>query len=343
MTPDWRTAGTRLLSWQRVLLLTHDRPDGDALGSLGAMRAVLNALGRATVACVYGAIPARYGFLEQQAPFSLLPRLPAHELDQQFDGILIMDTCSWSQLEPAGAFLSASRLPRIIVDHHSTRDDLTGASPEALYLINPAAASACTMLYEWCQAMNWPVPPDAAISLFTGMATDTGWFRFPSTDPRTLHAAADLLAQGPGPDIMYARLMDSYSLQRLRLLGVALSTLELREGGRIAIMHLTPEAFVHAGATGSDTEDIVNEPLRSREVIASALLIDQGDGKIRVNLRSKSPEVVGYEVDVAGIAARFGGGGHQRAAGARIQAPLNTALNEVAAAMSDVVRTSIGK
>src|SRR5690606_23713150 len=118
----------------------------------------------------------------------------------------------------------------------STYDDLTGRSAEVLHLIDPTGSSVCSLLYEWCAAMGWPLPPDAQVALFSGMATDTGWFRFPNTDPRTLRAAADLLAEGLRPDIMYARLMEAYSVARLRLLACALGTLKLHAEGRVAMM-----------------------------------------------------------------------------------------------------------
>lgn len=337
---EWKNAGLRLLEWQRVLLLTHDRPDGDALGALGAMRSVLHALGRRATACVYGEIPIRYEFLEKSAPFSVLPPTAPGELDRQYDGILIMDTCSWAQLEPAGAFLSATRLPKMVVDHHATRDDLSAASPETLYLIDPDASSACAMLYEWCGVMGWPMPSDAAVALFTGIATDTGWFRFSNTQERTLHAAAALIGAGLRADLMHARLMHSYSVARLRLLAAALGTLELHAGGCLAVMHLTREMFAAAGAKPSDTEDIVNEPLTSREVVASVLLTDQGEGCIRVNLRSKSPEVAGCDVDVAQVAARFGGGGHCRASGARVPGALGEVRERVVAAMGEAIQSA---
>jgi phosphoesterase RecJ-like protein len=331
-------AGERLMQWRRVLLLSHDRPDGDALGSLAAMQAILQGLGRSATAGVYDDVPERYEFLASHAAFSRLPVTAAAGFEAEFDGILILDTCSWSQLEPAAAFLRSTRLPRLIVDHHTTRDDVSSANAETDYLIDASASATCTMLYEWATAMRWPIPEAAAVALFAGIVTDTGWFRFPSTDPRTLNAAAALIATGLRPDIMYARLMDSYSLARMRLLGLTLETMQLVAGGNVAVCHITPEMFARSSTSPADTEDIVNEPLRSREVIASVLLIDTGDGRVRMNLRSKSPEIVGYELDVAAVASSFGGGGHGRAAGARVNAPLSEVMPAIINAMTQAAR-----
>lgn len=335
---DLRQAGNLLTSWRRVMLLSHDRPDGDALGALVGMRDVLNGLGIEATACVYDVIPVRYAFLESHRPLPLLPSGEPAAIDAQFDGILIMDTCSWSQLEPPAAYLRATRLPKLVIDHHATRDDLTASSVEAICVSDERASSVCVMLHEWCVAMGWSVSPVAGLAFFSGMATDTGWFRFSNTDARTLRSAGALVDAGLRPDLMYAQLMDSYSVARVRLLSEALATLQLHADGRVALMCITPEMMARAGAGAPDTEDIVNEPLKSRDVVASVLLIDMGDGRIRANFRSKSPEVVGYEIDVAAVAAGFGGGGHRRAAGARIAQPLEALIPQVVSAMGTALQ-----
>jgi phosphoesterase RecJ-like protein len=330
-------AGALLMSWGRVLILSHDRPDGDALGAMGAMSAILQALGKTARAGVYEMIPARYQFLEESCTFSSLPAGSAHTLELDFDGILILDTCSWAQLDPVSDFLKVTRLPKLTVDHHATCEDLAGAGT-AHYLVDAKASATCTLLCEWAEAMAWPISQAAATALFTGIVTDTGWFRFPSTDPQTMRAAAGLLERGLRPDIMYARLMDAYSTPRVRLVASTLATMQLHAGGRLSVMQLRPEMLAQAGATPGDTEDLVNEPLRSREILASVLLVDLGDGKIRVNFRSKSPEIVGFELDVATVAGRFGGGGHRRAAGARVNGTLDEVLPRVIAAMSELFK-----
>jgi phosphoesterase RecJ-like protein len=303
------------------------------------MRAILRELGREATACIYDAVPARYQFLIADEPMLLLGQIPAAELDA-FDGVVIMDTCSWTQIEPAAAFLRTTRLPKLVVDHHATRDDLDAGGPPTLYLIDEQASATCTMLFEWARAMDWPLSPAAVAGLFAGIVTDTGWFRFPSTDPRTLQAAAALIADGIRPDVMFARLMDSYSLARTRLLALALGAMQLVAGGRVAITAITPPMFAQAGANATDTEDIVNEPLRAQAVMASVLLIDLGDGKIRVNFRSKSPEIAGCEIDVAAIASQFGGGGHRRAAGARVSGTLEQVAPQVIGAITQAVESA---
>lgn len=324
---------TRLLtSWQRTMVLSHVRTDGDALGAMGTMTRAIEAAGRVATALVFEEVPPRYRFIEELFGFHRWPVDQVAELDGRFDGILILDTCSWQQLEPAASYLRTSRLPKIVVDHHATRDDLSGGRTADVYIIEPAAASTCVLLYQWLGEADWPIDAEVAEALFAGMATDTGWFRFSNTDPATLRAAAALIEAGVQPDLLYARLYASHSPARIRLMGEMLSTLTLHEGGSVAVMSLTPAMFERAGAVQTDAEDLVNEPLAAGPVTVSILLTDTGSGEIRVNFRSKSPEVCGRNVDMAGLARQFGGGGHRRAAGARIKGSLEAVRERVTAA-----------
>jgi hypothetical protein len=138
-------------------------------------------------------------------------------------------------------------------------------------------------------------------------------------DPhRVLAAAGELIAQGVRSHELYMQLFQRDPPRRLRLLAAALNSLELLADDRLALMTLTSAAFDNTGATPADTEGIVNEPLRIGSVVVSILFVDQGDGIVRVNFRSKPPQEEGDpDIDVAAIAQSFGGGGHRRAAGAR--------------------------
>lgn len=327
-------AGRRVEGWARTMILSHDRPDGDALGAMAAMKRVLQATGRQAAAFISGDVPARYEFIHAVGRFERWqPDQPAG-IDSRFDGILILDTCSWPQLESVADYLRVSRLPKVVVDHHPTRDALSVNGTEDVYAIDDTSASACGLVFEWCELMGWPIDHGAGEAIFTGMAADTGWFRFSNTDGRTLRAAASLLEScGLRADLLYARLNASHSSARLGLICQALSTLEFHADGTVAVMELTREMFEKAGAQPEDAEELVNEPMNARSVWSTVLLTDMGDGLVRVNFRSKSPELIGRNVDVSAIARRFGGGGHHRAAGARIPGALVDVRSQVIAAM----------
>ncbi|GMU23367.1 MAG: phosphoesterase [Phycisphaerae bacterium] len=334
---QYQQAGQRLAGWTRTLVISHDRPDGDALGAIGAAGRVIESQGRQAAACTYGPVPPRYQFIETACGVSLWQPEQSAPLDDRFDGILILDTCSWNQMEPIAAALKSCRLPKVIIDHHATRDDLTGQDSDDLYLIDATSASACGMVHELCRVMGWALDEAARDALFAGMATDTGWFRFSNTDARTLAAAADLVQQGVRPDVLYARLFETHRPARLHLKREMLDTLQFHADGKLALMWLTRPMYLLSDATAADAEELVNEPLNVGSVIVSVLLSESEGGRIRVNLRSRAPEVAGRDIDVAEIARRWGGGGHRRAAGARIEGKLDEVRDLVRQAALDAL------
>jgi len=323
---EFRKAATCVTAWKRPLLLSHTRPDGDALGSLLAMRGFLRATGSDPLAVLYAAIPDRYAFCQHQDP---LPVLGSDVLEKDLaraDGVLLLDTCAAAQIEPVASWLAASRLPKVAVDHHVSRDELAD-----VYLVDESAAANCLILYQWALAAGWRISHETSGHLFMGLAMDTGWFRHSNTDARVLSAAADLTTRGAVPHALYDQLFNRETPGRIRLLGAAVGTLELHAGGRLGVMTLGADAFHQAQAGRGDTEDIVEVPLRIASVYVSVLLVEQeGEGLVRVSLRSRAPECEGdLDVDVAAAAQRLGGGGHRRAAGARIPGTLHDARRRV--------------
>jgi bifunctional oligoribonuclease and PAP phosphatase NrnA len=329
-----KRAGNRVAGWGRTMILSHDRADGDALGAMAAMKRILQGIGHQATSFVADAVPARYEFVNDIGQFQQWQPGDPAKIDALFDGILIVDTCSWPQLESVADYLRATRLPKVVVDHHATHDTLSANGTDDVYVIDPTSASACGLVFEWCEAMAWPIDCRAAEAIFTGIAADTGWFRFSNTDGRTLRAAAGLLERcGLRADLLYAKLNASHSPARLSLVCQALSTLEFHAGGRVAVFELTREMFEKAGANPNDAEELVNEPMNTRSVWATVLLTDMDDGLVRLNFRSKSPELIGRNIDVAAIARVLGGGGHHRAAGARLPGRLADVRPQVIAAI----------
>ncbi len=327
-------AASHVASWRRPLLVTHEKPDGDALGSLAAMRALLQSQGLQPTALLFDIIPARYELFRRFPAISILGRdLQLSDLDA-FDAVIVLDTCTYTQLRPLADWLRAAPKPKLAVDHHATRDDLAD-----FHLIDESAAATCLILYEWAIAANWPIEANTAQAMFIGMATDTGWFRHSNIDHRVLAAAADLVTRGVRPPELYEALYLRESAARVRLQCAAVATLELLAADRAAVMTLTRRAIADAGATAADTEDIVNEPLRIASVVASVLLVEDDNGEVRASFRSKPPHEprasahnlvresvlapIQPDIDVAALAQTFGGGGHKRASGARITGSLD--------------------
>jgi len=321
-------AASLIESWRRPLLISHVKPDGDALGSLAAMRALLALRGIPADTVLFDPIPDRYAAFHRYDPMPVYGDAMQQSDLNAADGVVLLDTCSYNQIHPIADWLKTASVPKIAIDHHITRDDLADR-----YVIDEKAAAACLILFDWAQALGWEISDDCAEALFIGIAMDTGWFRYSNTDHRALVAAAILVGRGVRPNELFQRLFQCESKQRVRLLGAALGSLELLARDRVAVMSLSVDAMSACGASRLDTEDIVNEPLRIGSVVVSVLLVEQEDGLVRTSFRSREPFTDGksagsaphepvIDVDVAKIAATFGGGGHARASGARIKGTL---------------------
>ncbi len=308
----------------RILVTSHWRPDGDALGCVVALRETLRGLGKTVLAGVPDDVPGRYKFLEASESLPNLARAADPIGGFAPDLVVIADTSAKAQVEPIWPALQAAPAPRLIVDHHVTHD-----IPAATELYDTSAGATGLVLFDWFAAAGWQVNPVAAEALFVAMATDTGWFRFASADARMYRAASGLIERyGVQPNLLYQQLYMNESPNRARLLGGMLGSLQMHAGDQLAVCAITREMFAASGAAYWETEDLINEPMRIGSVRVTVLLIEEPDGKVRMSLRSKD------SVDVAAIARRFGGGGHQKAAGARTAGPLETTRSEVITAVS---------
>lgn len=331
---QFRRLAERVGRWRRPLLLTHRRPDGDALGCVDAMARILRRAGAEPLALLYEPVPDRYGFL--------LPDLPPPEADVAAradafapDGVLILDTCSFAQLDPMADWLRAgggADLPKVVVDHHVTRDPVADDG-----LVDESASAAALILFDWATAARWPIDGDIAQALFVGLATDTGWFRYSNTDARTLAAATRLVERGAQPHTLYDILYNQEPVERIRLQAAAMTSLELFCEGRVAVMTLSAEAFQAARAKPAHTEDVVNVPMQLRGVVVSVLITDGGKGVVRVSLRSRAPGPGVPDLNVAHLAASIGGGGHARAAGAQVEGDLESVRRQVVVRLREIL------
>ncbi|MCD4699795.1 MAG: DHH family phosphoesterase [Phycisphaerae bacterium] len=300
---DFQTIVERLGSAGTFLVLTHARPDGDGLGSMSALASAGKAAGKVVHMLVPDTIPPRYGFLFEDAP-------PAgadgfEKLVDESDLVVVVDTCAFAQLDGLEKSLRARREKIVVIDHHATRDDVG-----AVQWTDTSAAAVGVMVVEILETLAWPVDERLAEALMTAIATDTGWFRFSNTDSRTLLAAAKMLERGARADLIYKKIYQSDRPERLRLLERMLASLELHCRDRLAVMTIRRADFDRTGARADETDNLINEALRLKNVEVAVLLVEEPDC-VRASLRSR--EVV----DVSSVAARFGGGGHARAAGLR--------------------------
>jgi len=297
---------------RRPLVVSHRRPDGDALGALAGFALTLQELRLEPTVALYEPFPPRYANLADLVDWRRCDQdqnRQAASLAAACDALVILDTCTFSQLEPIADFVR--RAPRtLVIDHHPTRDDI-GTRAGDLRIYDESAAATCVLIAEWVRAAGLPLRSPVAAALFTGIATDSGWFRFSNVDARTLRVAADLVAAGADPQPIYEAIYERDPAPRLRLIARVLSSLALHAGGQLAVLTLRQADFAAAGADRTMTEDLVNEAGHLAGLEATLMFTEEPDGLVHINFRSKR------RLDVAALASRLGGGGHARAAGAR--------------------------
>jgi len=337
-TIDAAKAASMLRSARRVAVVTHWKPDGDAMGSLLALTRALRALDIDVQAFVAGPMDPNVLALAAPGEVVVAPeRMPGADRDLA----VVVDTGAWSQLEPFQEWLRGMRGKVIGLDHHARGDDVADAR-----IVDTRCASATQVVASVVDAMGVPLAgPDGARgsiaeAIFAGMATDTGWFRFKSADAAVFALASRLLALGVDSQRLVQMLDENERPTRLGMLSRALASIEYVGSGTVAIMHVGPEDFAAAGARQEDIGGIVNAPMVVGSVRVSILLTQvPGEGAVtKVSFRSKPATAEGQRfTDVNQLAAEFGGGGHAQAAGARIDMPVLDARALIRAAAERAV------
>jgi phosphoesterase RecJ-like protein len=213
----------------------------------------------------------------------------------------------------------ALTVPKLVIDHHIDSDEPAGS----IAVSDTTACATAELVYDVAMVMGWELTPAIARSLYTGMLTDTGGFRFSNTSPRCLAVAAQLLACGVDPEDMYTRIYASAPAGRVRLMADVLSTLQVDESLGLAWLSMGPEALEKHTVRAEDLDGIV-EHARSIAGTRMALFFrDLGHGKVKVSFRSTG------STDVNAFAKLFGGGGHAKAAGALISGGLSEVRDRV--------------
>ena len=318
MSINWPRFAEIIRAHQRFLLVSHVRPDCDALGSELGMAGVLEALGK-SVRIVNGqATPPNLAFIDPARRIGVIGQSaePAELADTQV--LMILDTSAWAQLGPMSDFIRAFGGRKIVVDHHKSADDL-GAE----LFKNVEAEATGRLVVEAAEALGVKLTPQIATPLFAAVATDTGWFRFSSVSEVTYRTAAKLIEAGANPAAIYRDLYEQDTLGRVRLRGLILSRVTTELDSRLAHTHVLKEDFQATGSLPSDTEDVVNMALAIKGTEVAVILVEQNGGLFKVSFRSRGP------LDCSRLAEQFGGGGHKAAAGITFAGPMIEAQQAV--------------
>jgi phosphoesterase RecJ-like protein len=312
---------------RRYVVMSHVRPDGDALGCTIAMALCLKQLGKNVTAWNEEGVLEKFRFLPGHELVSKPPTQP-----ERFDVAIVLDTAT---RERVGTCLHAVEQADlwINIDHHPTNPRFGD-----LVHIDSVAPATGQILYELFRACELPLDRQIADNLFVAISTDTGSFQYPATTARTYEIGAELIRAGVDVGSLSQKIYESYPRRRLELLRALLNTLLFTSGNRCASVCLSQEKAIELGVLPEDNEGLIDHIRAIDSVVVAAFFEELTDGKVRVSLRSKDPRA-----DVAKVCSQFAGGGHTLAAGARVKGTLAEVQERVLSAIDgalDGVQTS---
>lgn len=291
---------------KRFLVSCHRRPDGDALGSALGLVAVLRAAGKEAVLYHPEPLPRSLRFLPGT------DRIVSELSDgDRFDATFVTDTAAGTLLPQPFPDRSVGGT-LVVLDHHAAHDDFGD-----VVVRETGATSTGVLIVRLMRDLGLDaIPQDAVTPLYASMVADTGGFRYPGTDARTLRLAADLLEAGADPWEVAYNLFEGWPAEKAELLRAMLGTLRRSHGDQLALMRVSQAMLVEAGADDEMVEGLVNYGRRIDGVEVAALVWElapvEGEVRTKVSLRSRG------RVDVSRIAVELGGGGHANAAAAEI-------------------------
>lgn len=287
----------------RFLVVTHENPDGDALGSLRATALALRALGKDAEMYLAGdaPTPGEYGFLDLDE----LRRVVSDDVEERV--LLAVDCANERRIGPDDEAVRRAKLV-VDIDHHHDNSRFG-----AVNLIVADASSTAEIVRDVLGELEIELTPELAEALYVGLVTDTGRFQYSNTTPKALRLAAELVEAGADVHGIFRHVYETVQFAKLKLLSRALERARLFEGGRLVVAYLLKDDFAQVGAAEPYSEGIIDylRAVEDSEMVALVREPPRGDGpERRVSLRSSHDEV-----DVSAIARGMGGGGHRQAAG----------------------------
>lgn len=300
----------------RFLVAAHVNPDGDATSSTLAVGHILNQLGKSFTMINEGAIPRKFGILEGYSDILDYSRL-SQDQSPQFDCVISVDCADYCRIGAVRS-LFGDHIDLLNIDHHPTNDGF-GTVP----LIQPHAASTTEVLYDLVRSLGIAWTRPLAECIYTGLLTDTGGFRYSNTTPKVMAIASEMLEYGVSGNHLADRFLERLTFSQVIILQKALSTLSFSDDKRIGWLSITLDDIRESGAENEDMDGLVNYPRNIEGVEVGILFKQVDDRSVKVSLRSAG------KVDVARIAQSFGGGGHIRAAGCKMEGTLNETVAKV--------------
>ncbi len=306
---------------RRFAILSHVRPDGDALGSQLALALSLKQLGKDVRVWNEDGMLEKYSFL---ARAQLLTKPPSGPED--VDVAIALDTAIQNRLGTAFQAIRTAKI-WINIDHHPSNPGYGD-----LVYVDPTAPATGQILFELIKSERLPFDRAIAENLYVAISTDTGSFQYPNTTARTFEIAAELVRAGVDVGRINQQVFENYPRRRVELLRELLRTMRFEGGGHVASFSLSLKTAAELGVLPEDNEGLIDHLRAIRGVIVAVFFEELTDGKVRVSMRSKSEKT-----DVCAICQKFGGGGHTLAAGARVRGSLAEVEQRILEAICNVV------
>jgi phosphoesterase RecJ-like protein len=316
---ELKAAQDRLTVVDGVVIVTHERPDGDAVGSLLALSLSLQRLGKHPLPIIDGGVPERYAWLP--GADHVQPSWPATPAP-----VIAVDCADQDRLSPR--LPAGWTQPALNIDHHATNTRFG-----VINLVDSAATATAEIIYDLASDLGLPMDADIATNLLAGIVTDTIGFRTDNVTGGALRKVATLVDRGGRLPEVYERLLTVRPLAAARYWGAGLG--RLQHQGDIVWTHLSLGDRTAAGYPGDDDADLVNFMATIDEGRVAVLFVEQGGGKVKISWRTHAG------IDVSRVAQQFGGGGHEPAAGASVEGRLEDVEKSVLAATAQAMAAGV--
>lgn len=331
MKQSYSAALKLISSSKRILVSGHLSPDGDSLGSMLALVRFLTDAGYEAKAVADINALGKLGFLDGVGDI-----IPVRKLRRQkkFDLFIALDCSGFDRMPPEVRPVAQS-LPKICIDHHKTNDGTFGD----VQMCDPRASSTAEIIWRFAKWNEWPLCREIAEALWVAIVTDTGRFAYDSTSPQTLRAAGDILKHGVRTAYINDIIYGSFPRKAIELKRIAWRSLHIWKNRKVAEVTLTRDDFRSVRGNKADVEDVIEIPRSTarNEIALFFYQIPDRTKETRCSIRTRG------NWDATEIAGRFGGGGHAKAAGCTITAPLAKAKRLMRSAVKDILKNACRK
>lgn len=314
--------GEVIAGHERFVVMSHVRPDGDAIGSQIALGFSLMAMGKTVFLVNEDGVPESLVFLKGSERVTLPPAEP---LD--IEVAIALDTATKPRLGDGALHAASKAKVWLNIDHH-----ISNPAYGDFNLIDATKPATGQIVYELIRALDYPLPEETRDAIYVAVSTDTGSFQYGSTTAATYEIGADLIRRGLDVGKINADTYDSHPYRRLELMRALLNTLDISADGRLAHWELLDKTREELSLEPDDSEGLIDLIRGVKGVLVAAFFEELEGGKIRVSMRSKDKGV-----NVCDVATQFGGGGHALAAGIRMAGPIADAKKKVLAALEDAL------